>query len=75
MDLPMPKGPQGQKPQSRWLAALIVFGPALFVAGAAAWDWAVKPPRAWIGAELIIVVALLIGQWFYRKRIVEARGT
>lgn len=65
----MPRGPQ-----RRWLAATIIFGPAVFVAGAALGDWVLKPSHGWIGAQLLIIFALLIGQWFYRKRILNAQG-
>ena len=63
----MPKGIR-----NRWLAALIVFGPTAFVAVAAFGDWALKPPHGWIVAQLIIILALFIGQQFYRKRILGA---
>jgi hypothetical protein len=36
----MTKGPQGQKRPDRWLSALIVFGPVLFIVSAVLVDWA-----------------------------------
>ena len=66
----MPKGPQGQKRPTRWLSALAVFSPVLFITGAALVDWAVKlRSPVWGAAELLVLAALFVWRRGYVRRV------
>jgi hypothetical protein len=72
----MYKGPFDQKQLARWPEALIVFGPALFIASAAVVDWAIDLQSPLIGsAEIAVMLALLVGRRYCARRFRNSQAT